>query len=88
MAQGKSKAENMESMKEKLMALEGKIPQIRYIEVGLNVNPTDAAYDVVLISHFDNEDDLAIYAKHPEHVKVGDFIGKVREERVVVDYIE
>ncbi len=87
-AEGKNKEENMEIMKEKLMVLEDIIPQIKYIEVGLNINPTDAAYDVVLISHFDDEEALKIYAKHPEHVKVADFIGKVREERVVVDYIE
>lgn len=88
MAEGKNKEENMETMKKKLLALEGKIPQIKYIEVGLNINPTDAAYDVVLISHFDDEEALKIYAEHPEHVKVGDFIGKVRKERVVVDYTE
>lgn len=87
-AEGKNKEENKEIMKEKLLALEGIIPEIKYIEVGLNVNPTDAAYDIVLISHFDNEKDLKNYANHPEHVKVGEFIGKVRKERVVVDYTE
>lgn len=88
MAEGRSKQENSEIMKEKLLALENKIPQIKYIEVGLNINPTDAAYDIVLITHFHNEEDLNIYANHPEHVKVGEFIGKVRSERVVVDYVE
>ncbi|WP_432402535.1 Dabb family protein [Wukongibacter sp. M2B1] len=88
MVEGKSKEENSEIMKEKLLALENKIPEIRYIEVGLNINPTDAAYDIVLITHFDNEEALKVYASHPEHVKVGEFISKVRTERVVVDYIE
>jgi len=87
-AEGKNKEENKVIMKGKLLALEGIIPEIKYIEVGLNVNPTDAAYDIVLISHFENEEDLKTYANHPEHVKVAEFIGKVRKERVVVDYTE
>ncbi len=87
-AEGKNKQENSEIMKEKLLALENKIQEIKYIEVGLNINPTDAAYDIVLITHFNNEEDLKIYANHSEHVMVGEFISKVRSERVVVDYIE
>ncbi|MGL5244279.1 MAG: Dabb family protein [Sarcina sp.] len=31
-------------------------------------------------------EDLNSYQKHPEHVKVGEFISKVRDGRVVVDY--
>ncbi|WP_432666097.1 Dabb family protein [Wukongibacter baidiensis] len=88
MAEGKNKQENSEIMKEMLLSLENEIPEIKYIEVGLNINPTDAAYDIVLITHFNNEEDLKIYANHPEHLKVGEFIGKIRSERVVVDYIE
>jgi hypothetical protein len=41
---------------------------------------------VALYSEFDNEKDLEIYQKHPEHLKVAEFIAKVRERRAVVDY--
>lgn len=78
--------QNAKKMKQDLEALKGKIPQIRHIEVGINAIPSDAAYDVVLISTFDNEKDLDVYQKHPEHQKVVEFIGKIRERRAVVDY--
>lgn len=78
--------QNARKMKHDLEALKTKIPQIRHIEVGLNSIPSDASYDVALYSEFDSEKDLEIYQKHPEHLKVADFIAKARERRAVVDY--
>jgi Stress responsive A/B Barrel Domain len=40
----------------------------------------------VLYSEFNTEQDLELYQKHPEHVKVAEFIAKARERRAVVDY--
>ena len=85
-AEGASKKENAEKIKAGLEALKNRIPQIRRIEVGVNFIESDAAYDVALYSEFDSEKDLELYQKHPEHVKIADFVGKVRESRVVVDY--
>lgn len=78
--------QNARKMKQDLEALKAVIPQIRHIEVGLNSIPSDASYDVALYSEFESEKDLDIYQKHPEHLKVAEFVGKVRERRVVVDY--
>ena len=86
-AEGASKEENAKKIKHDLEVLKGKIPQILHIEVGINVIPSDAAYDIAIYSEFANEADLSTYAKHPEHVKVAEFVGKVRESRVVVDYV-
>jgi hypothetical protein len=80
------RAHNAQKMKAELEALKTKIPQLRHIEVGLNCIASDASYDVALYSSFDSEKDLELYQKHPEHVKVADFIATVRESRVVVDY--
>ncbi|OGO30053.1 MAG: stress responsive protein [Chloroflexi bacterium RBG_16_56_11] len=85
-AEGASKAENARKMKSQLEGLKKKISQVRLIEVGINTNEVADAYDVVLYSEFENVDDLHLYQKHPEHLKVGDFVGKVRLERRVVDY--
>lgn len=85
-AEGKSKAENAQWMKEHLEALMGVIPQIKSLEVGINVNHSDAAYDAVLVSTFENEVDLSTYQTHPEHVKVSAYCNKIRIGRVVVDY--
>jgi len=85
-AEGADKDQNGQKMKTALEALKSKIPQIRHIEIGMNFLPSDAAYDVALYSEFANEKDLEIYQKHPEHLKVADFVAKVREQRAVVDY--
>ncbi len=85
-AEGSSKEQNAEKMKKDLEALKNKISVIRHIEVGFNMIPSEAAYDVALYSEFVNEKDLATYQKHPYHLKVADFVNKVRENRVVVDY--
>ena len=86
-AEGASKEENSKKIKYDLETLTGKVPQIRHIEVGINVIPSETAYDIAIYSEFADEKDLNIYMKHSEHVKIAEFIGKVRESRVVVDYV-
>lgn len=86
-AEGKTRDENAIIMKGMLEALKDKTPEIQFLEVGINVNPTDAAYDVVLYSEFMDEAALSVYQGHPEHLKVAEFVAKVREERAVVDYL-
>jgi len=85
-ADGRTKNENAKIIKEKLEALVGVIPEIVELEVGIDILGTNQSYDVVLVSEFKNLQELDTYAKHPEHVKVGEFVGKVRKDRVAVDY--
>jgi hypothetical protein len=85
-AEGRSKAENARIIKTLLEALPEKIEQIKTIEVGININPSDMAYDAVLVSEFASLDDLNTYQNHPEHKKVQGFVKAVREARVVADY--
>ncbi len=85
-AEGKSREQNAAIIKRELEALKTRIPQIRHIEVGVNMILSDAAYDVALYSEFANEQDLNTYQKHPDHLKAADFVSRVRESRVVVDY--
>ncbi len=85
-AEGASREQNMAVMKRDLMALKGKIRQIRHLEIGAHLFPSDVAYDIALYSEFSNEQDLEAYQKHPDHVKVAEFVAKVRESRAVVDY--
>ena len=83
---GESKNEIIQNVKTILEDLTSKISQITELEVGINFNPSDAAYDVVLYSSFNSREDLDIYQKHPDHVKVAGYISEVRTERTVVDY--
>lgn len=86
-AEGCSREENAKKIKSMLEALVGKIDQIVSLEVGINISNSDMAYDAVLISEFENQQKLEEYRIHPEHVKVSEFVSKVRVSRVVVDYI-
>ncbi len=85
-AQGYSKSENAARIKNELEALRDKLPFVKKIEVGINFNSSSAAYDVVLYSEFASREDLDRYQNAPEHKAVADFIGTVRQDRVVVDY--
>lgn len=85
-AEGNTKAENAKLMKIKLENLKTDISEIKFVEVGINTNSSAQAFDVVLHIEFDNQDDLERYMKHPAHQQVSEFIGKIREERIVVDY--
>ncbi|MEZ5335158.1 MAG: Dabb family protein [Methanolobus sp.] len=60
-AEGNTKDENAKLMKQKLEALKGVVPEIDFIEVGINAVPSPAAYDVVLYSEFKDEDALKTY---------------------------
>lgn len=84
--EGMEKAEIALKMKADLESLISEISQIRKIEIGINILDSQQAYDVVIYSEFDNMQDLNIYQEHPAHLKVAEFVGKVRESRAVVDY--
>ena len=64
---------------------QGKIPVIRKIEVGLNINPAET-WSIALYSEFDTLDDVKFYAAHPDHVAAGKLIAEVKESRACVDY--
>jgi len=86
-AEGNPKSKNAKLAKEKLLALKEKIGEIKYIEVGINAPEASGDnFEVVLITKFDSFSDLFAYQKHPEHVKVTEFIGKIRETRACVDF--
>lgn len=85
-AEDADRARNAKRIKIELEALKQSIPQIFHLEVGINFIDSDAACDVVLFSVFKTEQDLDLYQNHPDHRAVAEFIGKVRESRVVVDY--
>ncbi len=72
--------------RERLLALKDKIPEIRDMEVGINVNPSERSYDAVLVSAFDSLEALKAYSTNPLHVEVSDFCKTIRTSSVSVDY--
>ena len=86
-AEGKTKAENALIIKNELEGLAALIPELKKIEVGINCGGAPQGnYDLALCCEFENMADLDIYQNHPEHQRVGGYIGKVRVSRAAVDY--
>jgi hypothetical protein len=85
-AEGAGKVENAGKVKASLESLRGRIPGLLHIEVGIDFNRSEAAYDVALYTEFADRASLDAYQQHPEHVAVSAFVGRVRSVRAVVDY--
>jgi hypothetical protein len=85
-AHGNTKEQNAKIIKEKLESLNGKIPGMLALEVGIDFSCTESSSDVVLYSAFASRKDLDNYQEHPEHKAVMPFIMEARTERRVVDY--
>lgn len=82
-----NKQNNIEKAKEMLEALADKIETILSLEVGINFDKSERAFDMSIIVKFETKEDLVAYAPHPEHLKVVEFIKSVTSESKVVDYI-
>jgi hypothetical protein len=77
---------NAKILKEKLLAMNGKVEGILKIEVGFDFSSEKDSCDVVLYSEFSNKKALHQYQVHPDHEAIKKWLGEVRYERRVVDY--
>jgi hypothetical protein len=50
--------------------MEGKIPELRHLEVGVDVVHSERSYDIALVSKFDSLTTLQAYQVHPYHAGV------------------
>lgn len=88
-AEGHTKLENAQIIRDGLLALKDKIDVLVDETVGINIpNAQNTDYDICLTCTFASWDDLYTYANHPEHVKVAQYIGKCKSARSAVDYEE
>lgn len=81
----KDEKENMKKFIKRLNNLKLIIPEIKYMETGININPNNQ-YDAILISEFETMEDLEKYKNHPEHLKVSSLCKEIREDRQAIDY--
>ncbi len=82
-----NKQENLLKAKRMLEALVDTVPSLKSMEVGLNFSEEERAMDLSIITTFDDKEGLALYANHPEHLEVVDFIKTVVSQSKVSDYI-
>lgn len=79
--------ENAQKVKEQLEALINVIDGV--IELKVNINTLSSGNkDIVLNSLFQDEEALNAYQIHPEHKRVGLFVGTVVQNRTCIDYYE
>lgn len=86
-AEGNTKLQNALLAKGMLEDLREVIEEIRSIRVGINAPGTsEGNWDLILESEFTTLRDLEAYTIHPEHQKVVEFIKRINEGRICVDY--
>ncbi len=69
-----------------LLGMKSKIPQLRYLEVGIDVLHSERSYDIALVTKFDSLDELEAYQQHPVHLEVAKYMTSVTESAAAVDY--
>lgn len=80
------KRRNIDCLRRSFESLQGRIPGLRHLEIGVDISGVAYASDVVLYSEFDSPEALAAYADHPEHLRVKKELGSMRIARRQVDY--
>ena len=78
--------ENINKARDLLQSLEGNVPQVRQLEVGVDVIRSERSFDVSLYTKFDSREDMDAYQVHPFHKGVLGEVAKLVSAVVAVDY--
>ena len=82
-----SSEQGLAKTKAVLQNMEGKIAELQFIEVGVNVVASPRNYDLALVTKFASLTDLDAYQVHPAHVEVLGYMKEaLREPSVAIDY--
>ncbi|MCH2109890.1 MAG: Dabb family protein [Polyangiaceae bacterium] len=71
---------------QKLLSMEGKIPGLISIEVGLDFTRSERSFDLALITRHDTRQALETYRTHPVHLEVAEFIQNRSKGAAAVDF--
>lgn len=58
---------NSAAVRDMLLSMEGRVPLLRHLEVGIDIIRSERSYDVALYTKFDSLADLQAYQIHPYH---------------------
>lgn len=79
--------ENCEKTRDILLSMEGNVPMLKGIEVGVDFLHSDRSYDIILQVLLDSPEELEAYQNDPYHCGVvKKHMHAVREASVAVDY--
>ncbi|MCW3490951.1 Dabb family protein [Dethiobacter alkaliphilus] len=77
---------NRTHVKNVLLEMKGKIPELTDFEVGLDVVGADYSFDVAFVARFPSRQELEGYREHPLHKEVSRYVKSLSEDYVKVDY--
>ena len=83
--QNKTK-EHCEEVKNRLLTMKENIEVLKNIDVGINFSDEERAYDLALLTDFESQEDLTIYANHPYHQDIITYMKSIAISSKVVDY--
>lgn len=69
-----------------LRNMQGRIPQLVSLEVGVDVIRSERSYDISLIAEVQSLEDLQSYHIHPVHQDVIQHMNEFKESSIAVDY--
>ena len=83
---GQARNEKLVEIKRGFEAMQGKIPGLQRIEIGITFSQGDDSADICLYSEFESRAALERYATDPLHQEMAAVVRDVRTERRVADY--
>ena len=79
--------ENLKFLENTFLSMNGKIKELKQLEVGVDVIRSDRSYDVAIITRFDSKEDYLAYDVNEFHVeKVKKVIGPYLEGSKTIDF--
>ncbi|AJS59471.1 Dabb family protein [Paenibacillus sp. IHBB 10380] len=69
-----------------LRNMQGKIPELLSLEVGVDVVRSERAYDIALVTEVESLETLDAYQIHPVHQQVILHMNEAKEHSISVDY--
>ncbi len=79
--------QSCEKAAEIFRSMEGKVPMLKSIQVGIDFLHSPRSYDIILETTFETKDALSDYQNDPYHCEVvKKYIHSVQETSIAVDY--
>ena len=77
---------NREAIQQKLLSMQGNIPCLKSIEVGVDFLQSERSCHISLCCTFADRKGLEEYAMHPVHIPVKEFLKEYVDKSFSVDY--
>jgi hypothetical protein len=79
--------EGIEQAKGILLSMQGKVEQLRHLEVGVDLIHSERSSDIALVTKFESLADLQAYQVHPYHAnEVAAYMKSVSSSVTTADY--